>query len=139
MTGVGKFIYNTLNVTAINDLVDSRIYPVVAPNDESKFPCIVYEINSTEQVNTKDRLDIQADGSKGRFLETVTVSIYSLGYEYSQVENIENEIRKILDGYRGTVSGVNIDGVLLQDSSDNYNYDIEIFEKETIYNIRVNY
>ena len=139
MTGVGKFIYNALNVTAINDLVGSRIYPVVAPNDESKFPCIVYEVNSTEQVDTKDRLDIQADGSKGRFLEKVTVSIYSLGYEYSQVENIENEIRKILDGFRGTVSGVNIDGVLLQDSSDNYNYDIEIFEKETIYNIRVNY
>lgn len=139
MTGVGKFIYNALNVTAINDLVGSRIYPVVAPNDESKFPCIVYEVNSTEQVDTKDRLDVQADGSKGRFLEKVTVSIYSLGYEYSQVENIENEIRKILDGFRGTVSGVNIDGVLLQDSSDNYNYDIEIFEKETIYNIRVNY
>lgn len=139
MTGVGKFIYNALNVTAINNIVDSRIYPVVAPNDEAKFPCIVYEVTSTDPVNTKDRLDTQDDGSKGRFMENVAVTIYSLGYEYSQVENLENEVRKILDGYRGTISGVNVDGVLLLDSKDGFDYEVEIFRKETDYNIRINY
>jgi len=29
--------------------------------------------------------------------------------------------------------------VMLQNSSDTYNYELEIFEKETIYTIRINY
>ena len=47
MTGAGKAIYGLLNVAAINDLIGTRIYPVVAPNNASKFPCIVYEVEST--------------------------------------------------------------------------------------------
>ena len=139
MTGVGKVIYGLLNVSVINDLVGTRIYPVVAPNNASTFPCIVYEVESTEPINHKDRLQVQADGSKGRTMETVTLAIYCSGYEYQQVENLENQVRKLIDGFRGDVNGVCVDGVILENSSDSYNYDLEIFEKETIYNFRITY
>ena len=139
MTGVGKVIYGLLNVQSINDLVGTRIYPVVAPNNASTFPCIVYEVESTEPINHKDRLEVQADGSKGRTMETVTIAIYCSGYEYQQVENLENQVRKLIDGFRGDVNGVCVDGVILENSSDSYNYDLEIFEKETIYNFRITY
>ena len=139
MTGAGKAIYGLLNVTAINDLIGTRIYPVVAPNNASTFPCIVYEVSSTEPVNHKDRLNTQADGSKGRIQERVTINIYCSGYEYRQVEELENEVRKALDGFRGDVNGVCVDGVILENSSDSYSHDLEIFEKESIYNFRITY
>ena len=139
MTGAGKAIFGLLNVPAINDLIGNRIYPVVAPNNASTFPCIVYEVESTEPINHKDRLNTQTDGSKGRTQETVTIAIYCSGYEYQQVENLENQVRKLIDGFRGDVNGVCVDGVILENSSDSYNYDLEIFEKETIYNFRITY
>ena len=139
MTGAGKVIYSLLNVPAINALIGDRIYPVVAPNDASTFPCCVYEIDSTDQVNHKDRLNVQADGSRGRRLDIVTVTIYSSAFEYAQAEALENEVRKAFDGFRGEIEGVCVDGVMLQNSSDTYNYELEIFEKETIYTIRINY
>jgi len=139
MTGAGKAIYGLLNVAAINELINTRIYPVVAPNNASTFPCIVYEVESTEPINHKDRLDTQADGSKGRTMETVTIAIYCSGYEYRQVEELENEVRKAMDGFRGDVNGVCVDGIILENSSDSYNYDLEIFEKESIYNFRITY
>ena len=77
--------------------------------------------------------------AKGRTMETVTIAIYCSGYEYRQVEDLENEVRKAMDGFRGDVNGVCIDGVILENSSDSYNYDLEIFEKESIYNFRITY
>ena len=54
-------------------------------------------------------------------------------------EQLENEVRKAFDGFRGEIEGVCVDGVMLQNSSDTYNYELEIFEKETIYTLRINY
>ena len=77
--------------------------------------------------------------TRGRRLDIVTVTIYSSAFEYAQAEELENEVRKAFDGFRGEIEGVCVDGVMLQNSSDTYDYELEIFEKETIYTIRINY
>ena len=53
-----------------------------------------------------NRLNTQSDGSKGRTQERVTINIYCSGYEYRQVEELENEVRKAMDGFRGDVNGL---------------------------------
>ena len=50
---VGKAIYNILsNTTAITDIVGTKIYPEIAPQNETQ-PYIVYSIVSNNPVETK--------------------------------------------------------------------------------------
>ena len=51
---VGKAIYNILsNTTAVTDIVSTKIYPEIAPQNESQ-PYIVYSVVSNSPSNTKD-------------------------------------------------------------------------------------
>ena len=137
MTNAGKVINNLLLNSPVAGLVENRIYPVIAPQS-AKFPLVVYEIQSTEPVNTKDRLDNRL-GGKGRTLEYVSVNIFVSAYEYAQAENISSEINKALDGYRGNNSGVYVDGIIYEDISNDFRMDLELFENTLLYNFRIKY
>ena len=51
---VGKAIYNILsNVTAVTDIVGTKIYPEIAPQNESQ-PYVVYSVVSNSPTDTKE-------------------------------------------------------------------------------------
>ena len=51
---VGKAIYNILsNTTAVTDIVTTKIYPEIAPQNETQ-PYIVYSVVSNSPSDTKD-------------------------------------------------------------------------------------
>lgn len=110
--------------TPVNNVVSGRIYPVRTP-DNATFPCISYQRVSTQREHTLEsagnftscffQLDIwcpRVSGSQG-------------GADMAQ--DLARKVQTALDGYRGTVTGVDIQGILSENESHGYENDIEVY------------
>ena len=102
----GKAIYGILSANAgVTALVSTRIYPDMATQNTA-FPFVVYSVQGLTPSDTKD------GASK---LDMVDVSIMSFAKTYAEAQDIAAACRTALDRYSGTVSGIAIDSIKLQD------------------------
>ena len=126
---VSKHIYKKLwNTSNIQSVVDTRIYPDVAPQG-TDFPCLVYSKTSIEPNDTKsgastnDRINVQLD-------------VY--GTTYQQTETIATRVRTALDRYSGTLEGIIFQQVVfIDDSNEGKDEDRNIFRVRQQYQIRL--
>lgn len=126
---VSKHIYKKLwNTSNIQSVVDTRIYPDVAPQG-TDFPCLVYSKTSIEPNDTKsgastnDRINIQLD-------------VY--GTTYQQTETLSTRVRTALDRYSGTLESITFQQVVfIDDSNEGKDEDRNIFRVRQQYQIRI--
>ena len=96
---------------AVASHVGDRIYPVVRPQN-SALPAIVYQQISGPRSHAMD-------GPSSLVESTWQVSCWAASY--TQAEQLMDAVRSTLDGYSGTVAGVDIEGIFLIDVADLYN------------------
>jgi len=102
----------------LSALIAARLYPVKLPQDVS-YPACVYEIITRTEFPA---MGSNADHSRKRI--TVT------GYDnsYSGVKALETQIVAALDRYTGTSDGTTIDGSYLENVSDLYEDEFQIYQ-----------
>jgi hypothetical protein len=117
-----------LAVSAVTALVGSgtaaRIYPLVIPQDAQR-PAISYQkISSPKTISHSGDSNL----SRSRFQFTCQAETYT------SVKALATAVRNAFIGYRGTISGVRIDGGLVEDDTDG---DIEIQSNEVLPFVRL--
>lgn len=107
----GKVLYNLMSGNAaIAALVADRIYPARRLQEED-LPAITYQAISNSPLLTKH-------GVSKLDTERISVNVWSKSYD-NAVE-ISRLIRLVLDRYRGTVEGVNVDKIIFSDFNQLY-------------------
>ena len=91
-------------------LIGTRLYPGHLPQNPT------YEAMTYRRVNTgrPHAHDGPGDLAKARF------QFSCFGATYSAARTLANTLRTAIDGYKGTVAGVRIDGILFIDEQDAY-------------------
>ncbi len=94
--------------TNISSVVATRVYPLELPQNPA-FPSITYQIISDEPTYTQD-------GDSG--LDRPRIQIDTWAETYSESISLAALIRSRLSGFRGTVSGKEIQGIFRDSSRD---------------------
>lgn len=110
--------------TPVNTALGGRIYPTRTP-DNATFPCASYQRVSTQREHTLE--------SAGNFttcyfqidIWTPRVSGAQGGADLAR--EIARKIQTALDGYRGIISSVDIQGILSENETHGYENDIEVY------------
>lgn len=108
MISIGKAINSIL--VNVPDLVSSRVYPQIAP-ENCKLPFIVYDRENVTPLYTKD-------GLAGN--ET-SVTVYVLADNYSNSIGLAEKVRTALEKLNTSVNGITIKDSTLEDVSEDYN------------------
>jgi len=129
-SSVGKAIYNILsNEAGVTDIVGTKIYPVVAPQ-QTETPFIVYSVVSSIPTNTKDRISE---------IDTMRVQVDCYEKTYTLAEALSSAVRLALDNATGTKNGVLIDGLAYENEQDFIEEDNDYFRKSIDFFVRVKY
>lgn len=117
---VNTLLLATATITAIvGSGTAARIYPLRIPQDATR-PALAYQkISSPKQMSHGGSSNL----ARSRFQFTCQCETYT------SVKTLTAALRNALIGYRGTVSGVRIDGILIDDDIDN---DIELQANEVL-------
>ena len=99
-----------INDTALNAVISSRVYPVIAPVS-ADLPWIVFK-------RTGVRLEATLAAPSGTPTTSVELSIFAMTYE--EAREIANLVRSVLDGYGATVDNVEIKQVSLENEFDDF-------------------
>lgn len=91
--------------------VGTRVYPVVAPEGVT-LPALVYQRISGVREHTHDQV---GDLARPRF------QFGAIALTYSAAKALANAVRSALDNYSGTVLGVRIDAIQVQNEIDTFN------------------
>lgn len=115
-------------VAAITALVGTgtaaRIYPLVIPQDAIR-PALAYQKTNSPKEHSHSG---SSNLARSRFQFTCQAETYT------SAKALAAAVRDGLIGYRGTISGVRIDGILIEDDGDNDN---EIQTNEVLPYVRV--
>lgn len=127
----GKAIYEILSLDG--DLVtlldgEKKIYPVEIPQ-ETELPAVVYTKISQTPSHTK---------SSTSMMDVVRVQIDTFSHSYSEMEEIDERVRYMLDYFRGLVNGVAIDSIHFITSTEVLDDELNVKHTATDYNIRIN-
>lgn len=122
---VNALLLATSTVTAlVGSGTAARIYPLVIPQDAAR-PAIAYQkISSPKTMSHSGTSNL----ARSRFQFTMQAATYT------SAKALAAAVRTALIGYRGTVSGVRIDGILIEDDNDG---DIEIQPNEVLPYVRL--
>lgn len=112
--------------TLLTEYVDSKIYPIVAP-DNVLVPFIVITRNNIDTQYTKDISSIY---------DTIPVIIYVISDDYKESIDIAQIVRNSLEGIRGIYEEINIDYCILNSASEDYGIDGYIQKIEFIIKCR---
>jgi len=126
---VGKAIYNILtNVTAVTDIVGTKIYPEIAPQNESQ-PYIVYSVVSNSPTDTKEE-----NGN----VDEATIEVYCFNTKYSTAIDLGVAVRAALERKNGTFGGVKIQSINYTNEQMDVNPERSIWVAIQDYTIRIN-
>jgi len=107
----------------ITAIVKQRIYPIRTP-DNAKIPCISYQRQSSQREHT---LEAAGNFTYSRFaVEIWTPKNPGIGGA-NMAQDIARKVQTRLDGYRGTVSGVDILGILSENETHGWESDVEVY------------
>ena len=126
---VGKAIYNILsNVTAVTDIVSTKIYPEIAPQNESQ-PDIVYSVVSNSPTDTKEE-----NGN----VDEATIEVYCFNTNYSTAIDLGVAVRAALERKNGTYGGVQIQSINYTNEQMDVNPERSIWVAIQDYTVRIN-
>jgi len=126
---VGKAIYNILtNVTAVTDIVGTKIYPEIAPQNESQ-PYIVYSVVSNSPTDTKEE-----NGN----VDEASIEVYCFNTKYSTAIDLGVAVRAALERKNGTFGGVKIQSINYTNEQMDVNPERSIWVAIQDYTIRIN-
>ena len=120
--GIETALYTLLHGRAeLEALVDVRIYPMYLPQSPT-FPACAYNRTSSRIISLlkNDTNLIEARYEVAAFSKT-----------YNECIEVADQIRQALQRQRGTISGVVIDDITIDDISQDYEQEFEIFESTT--------
>ena len=123
----GKAIYNILAASAVNSSVGGRIYPQIGPQNASA-PFIVYVLDSTDPSDTKSGVST---------LDTAIYDVIVVSSSYSEMATISDQVRAALDRYAGTVSGVEVQSIQLNNIDTDYDQDSARYMSGQDFSIRI--
>jgi hypothetical protein len=129
----GNYIYAKLSATiAVTNLVSTRIYPVLMPQNAS-YPAIVYSVsNRPLDANMKDR---------GPYHDQSTVSFtywadIQFGQDaYTSLDAIDLAVRTALDFVSATAGGVNTETCKYLGSEDVFSEDRLLLGRQATYQL----
>lgn len=109
MSDIGKALRTRLlSVSAVTDLVSTRVYPMTKP-EGALMPCVVYRrITGTS--------DEYLGGTTGAAMMRIQFDCYA--NSYSDAEGLAEQVRLAVHQYRGTVGSVVIHSVNLANRID---------------------
>jgi hypothetical protein len=103
--------------------VAGGIFPVVKPQDASKFPLVVYDRISTERPHSHS--------ARSSGLGIARIQLRTWAKTYADAKAVSDELRKLLDGYVGTVvvrsGSFEIQAILCEDDRDDYDEETKLF------------
>ena len=123
----GKAIYNILAASAVNSSVGGRIYPQIGPQNAAA-PFIVYVLDSTDPSDTKSGVST---------LDTAIYDVIVVSSSYSEMATISDQVRAALDRYAGTVSGVEVQSIQLNNIDTDYDQDSARYMSGMDFNISI--
>lgn len=128
---IGEAIYAILSSdTDVTDLVSTRIYPIIAPQD-TVAPYIIYEDRRAEPLVTKD----------GAFERDYWfVEIMAINNSYKSAREVSIPVIRALNGYRGEpVSGLVINKIRLEGHlAPAYDEKVKLYAARQSYKVFVN-
>jgi hypothetical protein len=98
------------NSTAVSSLVGTRVYPVVAPA-EAVYPFVTWRRVAVQRLQT---LSIPVG------LPRVTLDFSIYGATYNQARQVADAMRKVLDGYGGTVDNTVVHRASVENETDDF-------------------
>jgi hypothetical protein len=98
------------NSTAVTALVGTRVYPVVAPA-EAVYPFVTWRRVAVQRLQT---LSIPVG------LPRVTLDFSIYGATYDQARQVADAMRKVLDGYGGTVDNTVVHRASVENETDDF-------------------
>lgn len=112
---------------------ESRVYPVVKPQDATTFPLFVYERISTERPHSHG--PARASG-----LGIARVQIRTWAKSYAEARKAAEEARLALDGFVGEVTledgeKIEVQAILADDDRDDYDEETRTFGN--LFDVRV--
>ncbi len=108
---VFSILSTTSGVTAlIGSGTAARIYPLVIPQTAA-LPAMAYQCIDSPKEHAHDGPS---------HLARTRLQLSCVAASPSAARSLAAAIRQALDGYRGTVSGVRIDGILVDDARDQW-------------------
>lgn len=93
---------------AVAALIGTRMYPLVVPQDVA-LPAIAYQRISSKPI-------MAHGGPVG--LTRARVQLTLVGRSYAEVKELADAVRARLNGLRGTVGGVMIEAIILDNEAD---------------------
>lgn len=126
MSTIEDALYTKLSGTvAISAIVSDRIYPMKMPEDPT-FPCVTYQrISSVRNQTLQGRV---------AYCDSI-FQIDSWSKDYDVTKQIAGEIFAVLEGFRGTVSSVDIQAVLSQNEIDLYEDDVKLYRRSQTFRV----
>ena len=129
---VGLAIYNRLAIDSdVSGLVDTRIYPNVAPQRTATFPFIVYTVTSVTPNDTKEGVST---------LDVNDVLIMCYSKTYNEAADLANKVRTSMDRItEGTYNTIKIQSSQFEGYNDSFSAnagDEGIYVKSLDFNIR---
>lgn len=94
-----------------------RVYPKHLP-ENTPYPAIAYHRISTPREHSHD-------GPSGLAHPRFQFDLYAR--TYAGISELAEGVRASLDGYKGLLGGVDVQGVFLEDDDDGYDDDLEVF------------
>lgn len=95
---------------AVSGMVGSRVYPLLAPKS-AVLPFVTWRRAGITREHT-------LAGPMG--MPNVSVEVQSFASTYEDVRKLADVVRKVLDGYGGTVNNVEVRNVSLENESDDF-------------------
>lgn len=125
---LGEAIYYHLSKsTELAALIDARIYPIVIPQN-GKLPCVVYQQISSPWIHA---MGVDPDLRHPRY----QISIFATSY--SQVKNIAEKTRELLQDYKENIGGLEIQRIFFENEIDLH--DIDLLDQSGTYRITQDY
>lgn len=115
---IEEALYSKLTGTAtLTAIVGSRIYSGIIPQGTA-MPCLVFNPISTQKAH-----GMEITGKQGLYMATFQFDIVTTTAK--QAAQIQEVLVDTLEGFRGSVSGFNIQKILLADVRSGYEADLE--------------
>lgn len=110
---------------SVSAVVGTRIYPIRTP-DNATFPCISYQRVSSQREHVME-------GAGNLTFTTMQVDIWTpkitaAGAGGADIaRDLARKVQTRLDGYRGTVLSVDIQGILSENETHGWEQEIEVY------------
>lgn len=105
---------------SISAVIASRMYPVFAP-ESAASPYLVYRVLSTQREYTMS-------GPTGTAQPTIKITCWADTYPAAKA--LARLVRSRLDGYRGTMGGISVRRIFLNDESDAFEPSPELLQRQ---------